>query len=190
MTFVDWDELPRWSLIDKALGLGFGEPVETYSTSPNLYEDLGIPAGTTGRLPRGQRTRAGLEAEQVEDLGEVGAAKGRRPRKDSREDSRGGSRRPAPEAAEEGVVEERVERPRRDRQRRRTRNGVAVEATAGTAEQNGTTPVEAPADVPAQIPTEAPAGSGDAGERPRRRRRTRSASAAAGAETVPAPAAD
>ncbi|WP_345712305.1 DEAD/DEAH box helicase, partial [Kineococcus glutinatus] len=81
VTFVDWDDLPRWALIDKALDLGFGEPLETYSTSPHLFEDLNIPTGTAGRLPRTQRTRAGLAAEEVEDLGEVGrgARGGRRP---------------------------------------------------------------------------------------------------------------
>jgi superfamily II DNA/RNA helicase len=72
ITFVDWDDLPRWSLIDKALDLGFGEPEETYSNSDHLYEELEIPRHVTGVLPRAQRTRAGLDAEQVEDLGETG----------------------------------------------------------------------------------------------------------------------
>ncbi|MEN1976908.1 DEAD/DEAH box helicase, partial [Cellulomonas sp. P4] len=72
VTFVDWDDLPRWSLIDKALELGFPEPQETYSSSPHLYTDLGIPEGTTGRLPRSKRTREGLDAEVLEDLGETG----------------------------------------------------------------------------------------------------------------------
>ncbi|HEU4676707.1 MAG TPA: DEAD/DEAH box helicase, partial [Motilibacteraceae bacterium] len=36
VTFVDWDDLPRWGLIDKALDLGFPEPPETYSTSEHL----------------------------------------------------------------------------------------------------------------------------------------------------------
>jgi len=72
VTFVDWDDVPRWSLIDKALGLGIPEPVETYSTSPHLYTDLSIPEGTKGRLPKDQRTLAGLDAEELEDLGETG----------------------------------------------------------------------------------------------------------------------
>ena len=42
MTFVDWDDVPRWSLIDKALGLGIPEPVETYSSSEHLYTDLNL----------------------------------------------------------------------------------------------------------------------------------------------------
>ncbi|MGC0143535.1 DEAD/DEAH box helicase [Pseudactinotalea sp. Z1732] len=72
VTFVDWDDLPRWSLIDKGLELNRGEPIETYSSSPHLYSDLDIPEGTRGRLPRGERTRAGLDAEQLEDIGETG----------------------------------------------------------------------------------------------------------------------
>ncbi len=77
VTFVDWDDVPRWTLIDKALGLGRPEPVETYHTSPHLYSDLGIPTGVTGRLPRSARTRAGLDAERIEDLGETGKSAGR-----------------------------------------------------------------------------------------------------------------
>ncbi|MCZ0974901.1 DEAD/DEAH box helicase [Streptomyces albulus] len=74
VTLVDWDDIPRWKLINKALELSFDEPEETYSTSPHLYEQLNIPAGTKGVLPRAERTRAGLAAEEVEDLGETGAA--------------------------------------------------------------------------------------------------------------------
>ena len=46
VTFVDWDDMPRWGLIDKALRLGIPEPVETYSSSAHLYTELDIPAGT------------------------------------------------------------------------------------------------------------------------------------------------
>ncbi|MGW1229735.1 DEAD/DEAH box helicase, partial [Streptomyces sp. NPDC002530] len=77
ITLVDWDDIPRWQLINKALDLNFPDPAETYSTSPHLYEDLDIPAGTKGVLPRAERTRAGLKAEEIEDLGETGG-RGRR----------------------------------------------------------------------------------------------------------------
>ncbi|KAB7746222.1 DEAD/DEAH box helicase [Nostocoides sp. F2B08] len=88
ITFVDWDDLPRWGLISKSLDLGIPEPVETYSSSPHLFADLGIPEGVKGRLPKSQQTRAGLDAEVLEDLGETGKASGRRPASD-----RGGSGR-------------------------------------------------------------------------------------------------
>ncbi len=50
VTLVDWDELPRWSMIDKALGLGTPEPAETYSNSPHLYTEMGIPTEATGTI--------------------------------------------------------------------------------------------------------------------------------------------
>jgi len=50
VTFVDWDDLHKWALINRALDMGQPEPVETYSSSPHLFADLDIPAGTKGRL--------------------------------------------------------------------------------------------------------------------------------------------
>jgi superfamily II DNA/RNA helicase len=50
VTFVDWDELARWKMIDQTLALGLAEPEETYSSSEHLYQTLNIPAGSTGRL--------------------------------------------------------------------------------------------------------------------------------------------
>ncbi|MFE5090313.1 DEAD/DEAH box helicase [Streptomyces sp. NPDC056638] len=114
ITLVDWDDIPRWQLINKALDLKFNDPVETYSTSPHLFEQLDIPAGTKGVLPRAERTRAGLRAEEIEDLGETGG----RGRKSSAASS-------APAAREERA-------PRTPRQRRRTRGGSAVEEAAVT----------------------------------------------------------
>ncbi|WP_285137016.1 DEAD/DEAH box helicase [Microbacterium sp. lyk4-40-TSB-66] len=50
VTFVDWDDLHKWALINRALEFGQPEPTETYSSSPHLYTDLDIPEGTKGRL--------------------------------------------------------------------------------------------------------------------------------------------
>ncbi len=72
VTFVDWADTVRWQTINKALGLAFPDPVETYSSSPHVFAGLGIPEGTKGRLPQARQTRAGLSAETVEDLGETG----------------------------------------------------------------------------------------------------------------------
>jgi len=69
VTFVDWDDMPRWRIIDKTLGLEMPEPPETYHTSAWLYTDLDIPTDVTGTLPTADRTRAGLAAEHEEDLG-------------------------------------------------------------------------------------------------------------------------
>jgi superfamily II DNA/RNA helicase len=166
ITLVDWDDIPRWQLINKALDLTFNDPEETYSTSPHLYELLKIPAGTKGILPRADRTRAGLDAEAVEDLGETGGRGG----------PRGRGARPA--AGRSGAApEERPARTRTPRQRRRTRGGAGEPATtvsdAPTAESALT--ASAPSDAP-----DRPA--------PRRRRRTRGGSQGAptAVETVEA----
>jgi superfamily II DNA/RNA helicase len=50
VTFVDWDDLHKWALINRALEMGIDEPQETYSSSEHLFADLNIPAGTKGRL--------------------------------------------------------------------------------------------------------------------------------------------
>ncbi|WP_328733300.1 DEAD/DEAH box helicase [Streptomyces caniferus] len=162
VTLVDWDDIPRWKLINKALDLAFDEPEETYSTSPHLYEQLNIPAGTKGVLPRAERTRAGLAAEEVEDLGETGG-RGRGPRKGA------------------VVEEERPQRTRTPRQRRRTRGGSTPDGAASA---------EAPsAASPAVV--EGTEGAEAAGPRqPRRRRRTRNGQSSGAAAVVTAPAAE
>jgi superfamily II DNA/RNA helicase len=50
ITFVDWADLHRWKMINKALDLPFEEPQETYSTSEHLFHDQGIAPGTKGRI--------------------------------------------------------------------------------------------------------------------------------------------
>ncbi|MFD8855376.1 DEAD/DEAH box helicase [Streptomyces vinaceus] len=165
VTLVDWDDIPRWQLINKALELDFHDPVETYSTSAHLFEELHIPAGTKGILPRAERVRAGLKAEELEDLGETGGRGGRGGRGDR------GDRGPAAAAA---PVEERAPRTRTPRQRRRTRGGSEL-----GAETAAVTPV-----------AEAPeAAAGDEARKPRRRRTrsvtTAAAAAAAVAEQAP-----
>ncbi|MDG4664329.1 DEAD/DEAH box helicase [Mycobacterium sp. 236(2023)] len=56
VTLVDWDELPRWTMIDKALGLETPDPAETYSSSPHLYEELKIPTDAGGSIGKPKRT--------------------------------------------------------------------------------------------------------------------------------------
>ena len=63
VTFVDWDELARWKMIDQALELGLGEPEETYSSSEHLYEMLNIPAGSNGRMVKA-KPAAKVEAKE------------------------------------------------------------------------------------------------------------------------------
>ncbi|TQM81032.1 superfamily II DNA/RNA helicase [Saccharothrix saharensis] len=164
VTLVDWDEMPRWKMISDALDLGKPEPVETYSTSDHLFKDLDIPAGSTGRLPLGLRTRAGLGAEPEENL--KGEKKTRKRRRGGRSGAGAESTQPAEPGSStatgstgSGSGEDGGTRPRK---RRRSRGGVA-------AGENGTVS-EASSEVTAGAPAEPPAGEG---ERPRRRRRRR-----------------
>ncbi|MFL6239573.1 MAG: DEAD/DEAH box helicase [Actinomycetes bacterium] len=124
VTFVDWDDLHRWSLINTALELPFPDPPETYSTSEHLYEALDIPPGAAGVLPRNKRTRAGLAAETLEDLGETGRSRSRggRPNQPARK----------PEPAE-GT---KASAPGRRGRRRRTRAGHSPGSSA-TADPTG-----------------------------------------------------
>jgi superfamily II DNA/RNA helicase len=67
VTFVDWDDLHKWALINRALEFGQPEPIETYSSSPHLYTDLDIPADAKGRLkptpaPKGDGASRGSAA--------------------------------------------------------------------------------------------------------------------------------
>ena len=57
VTFVDWEDMARWVHINKELELGNPEPVETYSNSPHLFEDLGIAPGTKGRIGKARPER-------------------------------------------------------------------------------------------------------------------------------------
>lgn len=156
VTFVDWDDVPRWSLIDKALDVGFPEPVETYSTSPHLFSDLNIPEGTKGRLPRSAQHLAGLDAEELEDLGETGkrnsgsrsgggrSGGGRQGGSRSGGSRSGGPRQggshgepraaagdsgPAADRPASAAGDEDGQRRRRSRNRRRTRGGRPADGT-------------------------------------------------------------
>ena len=71
VTFVDWDDMARWKMIDTALKLGLPEPVETYSSSEHLYEMLNIPAGSQGSL---KKVRAPQEKKASTDKASSGKA--------------------------------------------------------------------------------------------------------------------
>jgi len=170
VTFVDWDDMPKWGLINKALDLPFPEPVETYSSSKHLYSDLDIPVGTTGKLPRSSRTRAGLDAEEVEDLGETGR-KPKRTDGPARGGRSGGGRDDRPARADDGDSGPQLPK-RSGGTRRRTRGGGAAAGAVASVEAVEATGTDA-------------AGSG----RPRRRRGGRGrGGAGGGGEAGAAPA--
>jgi superfamily II DNA/RNA helicase len=163
VTFVDWEDMPRWVLIDKSMGLNMPQPPETYHTSPALYADLDIPTDVSGTLPTAERNRAGLAAEVEEDLG--GGRRhtrdgGRGPGRGRGGRSRGGNAGAETSAQTPGPADETSGRPRRQRRRRR-----ADEPISGTGSAESTPP-ETPA-----APIDSDTVTTPAGTRPRSRRR-------------------
>ncbi|MDV7219351.1 DEAD/DEAH box helicase [Streptomyces prunicolor] len=183
VTLVDWDDIPRWQLINKALDLGFPNPPETYSTSPHFFEEMNIAAGTKGVLPRSERTRAGLAAEEVEDLGETGGRGGPRGRggrdggRGGRDSGRGGrdsgrdagrggrdsGRDNSRDTRDESRSADTERAARTPRRRRRTRNGAPMEGTSAATAVTSSSPEE----------TAVAASEDTATRTPRRRRRNR-----------------
>ncbi|MQA95621.1 MAG: DEAD/DEAH box helicase [Streptosporangiales bacterium] len=174
VTFIDWNAEPRWRLINTALDLGMAEVPETYSTSEHLYEALRIPPDATGVLPKEQRERAGIDAEDIEDIGETGKqrteSREERPRRRSsrtggRRRTRGGrsdERSGGSAATADAPVSAGPREGRRATGRPRAAEVVAdsVDSVDSESGESGTGPTAVRAD--------------DSGEAPRRRSRTRS----------------
>jgi superfamily II DNA/RNA helicase len=79
ITFVDWADVTRWKVINKALDLPFENLVETYSTSEHFYHEQGIAPGTKGRLvPEPEKPRTPRESSSREGREKSGP----RPRRD------------------------------------------------------------------------------------------------------------
>ena len=64
VTFVDWDELARWKMIDMALELGLPEPLETYSSSDHFFESMHIPRDSSGRMVAAKKVEAVAKSEK------------------------------------------------------------------------------------------------------------------------------
>nr|WP_255511386.1 MULTISPECIES: DEAD/DEAH box helicase [Kribbella] len=127
VTFVDWADLVRWKTINKALDLPYDEPQEIYSTSPELYHDLGIPTGAKGRIK---------PAREPEDKPARDRPARRTRSGDGEAKSTTGST-----AGSDGDSGERGERPARkrpNRNRRRLRAGQPVEGGTESVEGGGT----------------------------------------------------
>jgi superfamily II DNA/RNA helicase len=117
ITFVDWADVHRWKMINKALDLPFDEPQETYSTSEHLFHDQGIPVGTKGRVvdPAPVEKKERAPRERRSGSGRDGSGSGRSD--STRSDSSSSSSEKSSDAPR-----------RRNRNRRRTRGGQSVEA--------------------------------------------------------------
>ena len=130
ITLVDWQDINRWQMINRTLGLPFHDPIETYSSSDHVYTGLNIPKTVSGKLPSAKQDRAGLSAEKLEDLGETGAQKGKKPKAKTPLSKTPGSKTGAAKSSgakasstntTETRTEEKPKEPRKQRQRTRTR---------------------------------------------------------------------
>jgi superfamily II DNA/RNA helicase len=95
VTFVDWEDLARWTHIDKELSFGQPDPMETYSSSEHLFADLSIPAGTKGRIKASTRVEGakpsgdrGGRPGQKRSAPSSGSARPKTDSKDSKQASR------------------------------------------------------------------------------------------------------
>jgi superfamily II DNA/RNA helicase len=126
VTFVDWADMHKWALINRALEMGIPEPVETYSSSPHLYEDLDIPKDAKGRL------KSTPAAPHVEREPREGGDRSPRQRTRSRGGSgaTGGTSTAAGTPRQEGGGTHDGETPARRRRTRRRRSGSGGGAPA------------------------------------------------------------
>jgi superfamily II DNA/RNA helicase len=118
VTFVDWEDLVRWSHIDKALELNTPDPVETYSSSPHLFTDLDIPAGTKGRIAASKRPSDWKPGDHEKPKGPRGAGVS----KPQRKPQNNSSRSQAPKAQAQKTDAPKTPSNRPPRNRTRTRN--------------------------------------------------------------------
>jgi superfamily II DNA/RNA helicase len=164
VTFVDWDDMPRWGLINKTLDLGIPDPQETYSSSEHLFTQLGIPTTATSRLPKADQTREGLSAERVEDLGETGKSSGR-----------GGPVRGRSGGSSERSSSDRSSSDRSSSERSSGRSSSGRSRSRGARQESDRpTDAAAAAQAPAAgVTVDAPRAEGDQPRRSRSRRRTR-----------------
>ncbi|WP_046300047.1 MULTISPECIES: DEAD/DEAH box helicase [unclassified Mycobacterium] len=137
VTLVDWDELARWTLIDKALNLCCPDPAETYSSSPHLFTELNIPTDVSGSIGQTRRSPAKRSEDETR---ETAADRQRAPRNPtrSRRRTRGGSQASAtdgaPQNAEAGesgtAANSEATGPSAPRRRRRRRPNKTAAAAA------------------------------------------------------------
>ncbi|MBA3021463.1 MAG: DEAD/DEAH box helicase [Actinobacteria bacterium] len=138
VTLVDWADITRWKVINKALSLDFAEIVETYSNSANLAADLGIPEGTKGRIkaaaPREPREHKEPHYKDREPRKSERPARDRsRRRLRNGEPIDGAAVAAAPQSAEVALVAD-GDSPDQPARRRRRRRGGSGSAPAAAAE--------------------------------------------------------
>jgi superfamily II DNA/RNA helicase len=130
ITFVDWADVTRWKVINKALGLPFDELAETYSTSEHFFHDLGIPRDAKGRVgPPVETPGTNVRARTGSGSGSGDGRRKESGGRDQGQDSGGRSRS-------------------RNRNRSRTRGGKPVDGAAATGSEAAGPAAESPGERP------------------------------------------
>ena len=145
ITFVDWADVTRWKVINKALDLPYDEPQETYSTSEHLFHDQGIPSDAKGRVGPPKMISTELLSDRPPRAGDKDRDRVR------------------------GKGERSSERAGRNGQRQRTRSSVGVSAGSERARPSSVESSETRAPQ-----ADAGATTGSSGSAAKRRRRSRS----------------
>lgn len=181
VTLVDWDDLPRWKVINDALELGVPEPVETYSSSEHLFYDLNIPLGTKGRLPREERVAEGMGDEFFANAREERESRdGRGSRRDSR--GRGGRSRDGEKGGRRGGRSRDGEKSGRSEGRRRSERSAERSSDRSGSESEVPRTERAPRQRRRTRRVEGQPVEGNSTERQPRRRTRRRSSERSGAE--------
>lgn len=181
ITLVDWDDLPRWKVINDALELGVPEPVETYSSSEHLFYDLNIPRGTKGRLPREERVAEGMGDEFFANAREERESRdGRGSRRDSR--GRGGRSRDGEKGGRRGGRSRDGEKGSRSEGRRRSERSAERSSERSGSESEAPRAERAPRQRRRTRRVEGQPVEGKSAERQPRRRTRRRSSERSGAE--------
>lgn len=181
VTLVDWDDLPRWKVINDALELGVPEPVETYSSSEHLFYDLNIPLGTKGRLPREERVAEGMGDEFFANAREERESRdGRGSRRDSR--GRGSRSRNGEKGGRRGDRSRNGEKGGRSEGRRRSERSAERSSDRSGSESEVPRTERAPRQRRRTRRVEGQPVEGKSTERQPRRRTRRRSSERSGAE--------
>ncbi len=105
VTLVDWEDTARWAMINKALGLAFNEPIETYSTSEHIFTGLGIPReakGWVGAEPPKPAPKSGGSSSGSRDSGRSNRSTSNRSTKGKDKSSHKNSGRSASRSTSDG----------------------------------------------------------------------------------------
>lgn len=112
VTLVDWQDIARWQMINKTLGLPFHDPLETYSSSDHVFTGLNIAREVKGIVGAPKKSPVKPRTDSKKSSGNSGGRSGGKPQSNR-------------ESNKQTVKTERP--PRQPRERNRTRRSANSE---------------------------------------------------------------